>query len=305
MNLTSLSNSKSKQKLNINRFFKFKKPYASNFLVVGHRGARGLASENTIASFEKAIELEVDSIELDVVISKDHQVVVSHEAWMNPLTCLSKEGKRISEDQARLLNLYQMDYDEIKQYDCGSLRHPLFDEQETEESSKPLLRDALFMMEFISKNHQQEISYTIELKSASITDGLFHPSPSTFVDLVMESIAEFPSKRINLRSFDVRILKVIKDKYPAYSTCLISADGKINKEINSLGFIPEIYSPNYRLLTKSLIKKCRRKKIQIIPWTVNEFEDLRNLLLMNVDGVITDFPNRALRLRNRLKKIES
>ena len=303
--LSLIRNQKNTKDLNVNRFFKFKKLNHSKFLVVGHRGARGLAPENTIASFEKAIELGVDIIELDVVISKDHQVVVSHEAWMNPLICLTKDKKGILESQAKKLNLYQMNYSEIKEYDCGSLKHPDFDEQETEESNKPLLKDALLMMEFISKNHKHEISYTIELKSDVLTDEVYHPKPKEFVRLAMEAVADFPKEKINFRSFDFRILQEIKANYPKYSTCLISENGELKKELKKLGYIPEVYSPNYQVLSKKLIKDCRKKQLQILPWTVNEFEELKGLLLKNVDGVITDYPNRAIRLRDRYKKITS
>ncbi len=306
MNLLSLKrNKKNINTLNINRFFKFKKLNQTNFLVIGHRGARGLAPENTIASFEKAIELEVDAIELDVVISKDKKVVVSHEAWMNHEICLKENGKRISHEEEKLHNLFQMDYSKIKKYNCGSLKHPSFDDQETEETYKPLLKDALQMIEFVSKIHEQDVACTIEIKSDSSTDHIFHPPPQEFVELVINSISGFPKEKINLRSFDYRVLKEIKSRYPEYSTCLISDTGKLQEELNLLGYTPEIYSPNFKVLTKSLIKKCKKKKMQVLPWTVNEFEELREILLLGVDGVITDYPNKAIRLRNRYQKLKS
>lgn len=306
MSLLSLKrNQNNTKELNINRFFKFKKFNNTNFLVVGHRGARGLAPENTIASFEKAIELGADVIELDVVISKDKKVVVSHEAWMNSEICLKEDGGKIHPDEEKLFNLYQMDYARIRKFDCGSIKHSLFDEQETEEAYKPLLKDALLMMEFISKNHEHNISYTIELKSSESTENLYHPAPKEFVQLVMKSIEDFPIEKINLRSFDYRILQEIKSCYPAYSTCLISEKGSLKKELKQLGYIPEVYSPNYHFLSKKLIKSCKKKQIQIIPWTVNEFEDLKDILQLNVDGVITDYPNKAIRLRNRFNKLKT
>lgn len=306
MNFLTLNrNNKTVKKLNLNRFFKFKKLNQTKVLVVGHRGARGLASENTIASFEKAVELGVDIIELDVVISKDKQVVVSHEAWMNHEICTQENKRKISSEEAKKLNLYQMNYNEIKHFDCGSLKHPLFEDQENEEAYKPLLKDALLMIEFMSKNHEHEISYTIEIKSHPSTDGKYHPAPKDFVQLVMQTIQDFPAEKINLRSFDLRILKEIKKSFPAYSTCLISENGNLKKELKELGYLPEVYSPNYNTLSKSMIKKCRKKQIQIIPWTVNEFEELKEILLMNIDGIITDYPNRAIRLRDRFMKLRN
>src|SRR5262245_50626096 len=94
---------------------------SSTFEIEGHRGARGWVPENTIPSFTKALEMGATTLELDVVISKDRKVVVSHDHWFSSVISLDKNGNRIPEDKQREHNLYQMDYAEIKLYDVGSI----------------------------------------------------------------------------------------------------------------------------------------------------------------------------------------
>ena len=94
----------------------------------GHRGARGLMPENTIAGFIKAVDLGVTTLELDLSVTGDSQLIVSHEPYFSPEFCADTLGNRIKEDS--IINLYQLSYEEIKQFDCGSLAHPRFPDQE-------------------------------------------------------------------------------------------------------------------------------------------------------------------------------
>src|SRR5688500_18409587 len=86
----------------------------------GHRGDRGLYTENTIGSMHEALKYAVTTLELDVVISKDHKVVVSHDPWLEPKICVTKKP----------LSIYQLNYDQIMKIDCGSKPHPDFPEQQ-------------------------------------------------------------------------------------------------------------------------------------------------------------------------------
>ena len=100
--------------------------YIPKFDVQGHRGARGLRPENTIPGFLVAIDSGVTTIELDVVITKDKQVVVSHEPWMSAAICLDPSGSPLQAKEEKKFNIYQMTYDEVKQFDCGSLGNTRF-----------------------------------------------------------------------------------------------------------------------------------------------------------------------------------
>ncbi len=261
----------------------------------GHRGARGLLPENSIPAFKKALELGVSTLELDVVISKDKKVVVSHEPWFSPAICLTPDKNPIQPENARKHNIYEMDYARIRQYDCGSLGNPRFPQQEKREVHKPLLADIFRMAEKYSKDHMRnEIYYNIEIKSNEEWDGIFHPPYTEFCDIVHETIdAYVPWRRVNIQSFDLRVLKYYDDKYPDVKLAvLVESENNPEKIIEALGFVPEIYSPWYELLKPKRVKWLHEKDMKVIPWTVNEPAIMSDLIKMGVDGIITDYPDR-------------
>src|SRR3989337_2955132 len=103
--------------------------YIPMFDLQGHRGARGLRPENTIPAFVYAIDSGVTTIELDLVITKDNQIIVSHEPWMSASICLQPDGSQISGSEEKSFNIYKMDYAQIQQFDCGSKGNEKFPEQ--------------------------------------------------------------------------------------------------------------------------------------------------------------------------------
>jgi glycerophosphoryl diester phosphodiesterase len=282
----------------LNSEIAFKSPIKKyNFEILGHRGARGLAPENTLAAFEKAIEMGVNALELDVVITKNKKVLVSHEAWMNPKICTFNHQK-IDVKEAKQHNIYQMTYAKTQSYDCGSIVHPDFEEQESEAATKPLLKDVLQMGYALSKNHGIPIQFAIEIKSFEEGDGIFHPKPKKFVELVLEVIeSNAQLKDICLQSFDLRILNEIKKVNPSIKVALLTDKNNLEVLLEKLNFIPEVFSPLYSLVDKEMMEKTRKLEMKIIPWTVNEPEEMLQLLRLGVDGIITDYPNRALNFK--------
>lgn len=270
-----------------------------DFKIYGHRGARGLAPENTLAAFEKAIELGVNALEMDVVITKDEKVLVSHEAWMNPKICTHKNQK-IEVNQGKKHNIFQMTYARTQEFDCGSTMHPDFEEQENEVATKPLLKDVLQMGYALSKNHGIPLKFVIEIKSFPDGDGIFHPEPKRYVDLVLKVIEKHAKlKDVCLQSFDVRILNAIKEKKPKVSIALLTEENNLQELLDQLNFVPDVFSPHYQLVNESLMRKVNNLEMKIIPWTVNEPEDMQSLLRLGVDGIITDYPNRALKFKQK------
>lgn len=264
-----------------------------HFDLQGHRGARGLLPENTLSAFQKAIDIGVNTLELDVVISKDSLVVVSHEAYMNPKICLDPKGNRIADKSA--YNLYDMNYKDIKAFDCGSLPHPDFPNQRQKESYKPLLSEVIELAKPSLTNEGSMLNMNIELKSLSETDEVYHPKPDVFIDLVVKIIKEgaIPLHTITLQSFDKRIVRQVAKTYPEISVAYLVEDGSMDFNLKELGIKPHIYSPYYKLLDNKQIEKAHQEDIKIIPWTVNDKEDMQRLLDMGVDGIITDYPNLA------------
>ena len=269
----------------------------------GHRGCRGLFPENTLPAFQKALELGM-VLEMDVCISKDNQVVVSHEPYMNSLYCVHPDGKKVSKEEEKSLNLYQMNYAQIKSFDTGINGNPLFPHQEKISTYKPLLSEVLELAEAYRKKTGKPVYYNIEIKSDSAEYGISQPkNTKEFCDLVYKTIENKTDlKFVTLQSFDFKILKMwhkktVKGKY---NSCLLSAlvsRKTPDKVILDLGFIPQIYSPDYRSLSPFELKNCHHLGMKAIPWTVNDVMQMEELIRMGVDGIITDYPNLASNLK--------
>lgn len=269
-----------------------------NFDIQGHRGCRGLLPENTLNAFQHAVELGVQTLEMDVVVSKDHKVVVSHEAYMNPSICLSAQGKPLSKKEGKALNFYKMDYASIKSYDCGLLQHPKFPEQKPTAAYKPLLAD---VFEVLKEN--TTIRYNIELKFDRKKGSEYFPLDSTFADLVIDLLDLYStSDRCTLQSFDTELLNIIHLKNQNITTAyLIDNRKSLASNLQKLNYLPPILSPRYSLVNERLISQCHDQKMKVIPWTVNKVEDLRNLIHLGVDGIITDYPDRLINLIEEIK----
>ncbi len=265
-----------------------------NIDVQGHRGCRGLMPENTVEAFKKAIELGVHTIELDVAISKDNIVVVSHEPFMSRTICLDVNGFEIPEDYDKKYNLYQMTFDSIKQFDCGTKFHPRFAKQQKLKAYKPSLDEVIKA----SKKLNPKIKFNIEIKSNPSFDGIFTPNPKDFVALVLRVINDNQVfKTTNIQSFDLRILEETKKQSPKMKVALlIGGNEDIWEKLTSMSYLPEIVSPDYKLLDAKTVRNLQVENFKVIPWTVNSVEDLKTLINLNVDGIITDYPDRLLNL---------
>ena len=274
---------------------------AKKISIHGHRGARGLYPENTIPAFIEALQYGVNALEMDVIISKDLKVVVSHEPWMNDLFCTQANGIAVEKDSKEKYNLYNMTYSEIKTYDCGLRKNPDFPLQKTMPAYKPLLTEVINKVETYTKNNNlPPVIYNIEIKSETSEYNVFQPNPNEFVKLVYAEIKQHNIlNRIILQSFDVNILQEIKKQnIPAIIGLLIENTDDVETNIKHLGFIPNLYNPEFILVTTKLVHYLHQQNIQIIPWTVNEVDDMKRLINMGVDGIITDYPNQAMNLMN-------
>ena len=263
----------------------------------GHRGARGLLPENSVPGFLLALEYGVDTIEMDVVVSADSHIVVSHEPWMSAEICSHPDGTAVSEDEAMALNLFKMSYERIALFDCGSRGNERFPEQEPLSVVKPLLADALRAIESAAET---PVRYNIEIKSREEGDGVFHPDVDTFASLVHQVIEEFEvMDRTTIQSFDPRSLESYHRIAPqATLALLVSNEWGFQANLDRLSFLPKIYSPNHRLVDRALVESVQSAGLTIVPWTINEAARMRELLDLGVDGLITDYPDRAKAITN-------
>ncbi|MBW8683396.1 glycerophosphodiester phosphodiesterase family protein [Chitinophaga rhizophila] len=267
--------------------------------IQAHRGGRGLMPENTIPAMLHAIDLGVSTLELDCVISADKKVVVSHDVFMSADFIRRPDGTDITRQEEKQYALYTMTYDSIRKFDVGTKYHAKFPEQVKMKTYKPLLADLIDSVEAYVKLHRlKPVKYNIETKCSAEGDDKFHPKPDVFAAMVMEVIKKkHIADRVTIQSFDVRTLQVIHKTDPNQVLALLV----MNKEsladnLKKLGFTPAIYSPHYLMMSPALVKEAHAKKIKILPWTVNEPADMQKILSMDVDGIITDYPDRLIKI---------
>lgn len=262
----------------------------------GHRGYRGLYPENTIQGMIEALKLGVTTLELDVVITQDRQVVLSHEPFMSHEISTTPDGKHLSEENEKQFNIYQMNYEELKRWDVGLKSHPRFPNQIKMAAYKPLLSELIDTVEqYIKKNQLKPVYYNIETKSNPEGDNVFHPEPSAFVDLLWEVIKKKKiQNRVIIQSFDKRTIKYIhQQKLPLQTAYLLEdSDAEtVLKQLKELGFKPDIISPEFSRIDQKYVSLCHHKGIKVIPWTVNNKNQIARLLEIGVDGIISDYPN--------------
>jgi glycerophosphoryl diester phosphodiesterase len=248
----------------------------------------------------EALNYPITTFELDVVVSKDGAVVVSHEPWMHPEICLDPKGKEL---KGKEVNLYKLTLEEIQQYDCGSRPHPRFPRQKKIRETKPALGQLLSTLEAeLKKRNRSEMSYNIEIKSTPEDEKEgYQPGIKVFSDLVIaEVLKHLPAARFTIQSFDWRVLKYLHEKYPHVSlVALREAPYEAGKIEGELGFWPAVFSPDYKLLTKEDVAYFHSKKVKVIPWTVNSVEEMKKLQAMGVDGIITDYPDLILQMEGK------
>lgn len=257
----------------------------------GHRGFRGKYPENTLIGFEEAIKTGVKTLEMDVVLSKDKLVVVSHDPVFLKSLCLDPQGKELKNDNK---TLYSMKYEKIMEYDCGSLGHPKFPKQQKVKSYKPLLNEVITAAdEFTAKHNLPDMQFNIEIKSSSTGDGVLHPKPAIYAEAVMDTIKLFEAEdRCSIQSFDLRILQYLERVECEMPLCLlVENDLGVEKNIDLLGFEPDVYGANFKLLSEDDVELCHDLGMDVIPWTVNKKEDMKRLIEWGVDGLISDYPD--------------
>ena len=270
--------------------------------VHGHRGCRGLRPENTLSAFREAVRLGVDAVELDVVISADRQVVVSHEPWMSAAICRLPSGGPIGPDEACQHNLFQLPYARIREYDCGRTRHPNFVEQLPAAAVKPLLREVVENLENLTRQlGRPPVKYSVEIKSEPAHDHHFQPPPAELLALVLAELRTLATlDRTTLLCFDKRVLQLAHQTVPDLPLCLLIEDEiSLSEHLSALGFRPAVVGPDFRLLAPSWAAELRARHIRLVPWTVNEPADLRAVLALHPWGITTDYPNRLLTLRQQ------
>ncbi|HLH44990.1 MAG TPA: glycerophosphodiester phosphodiesterase [Bryobacteraceae bacterium] len=254
--------------------------------VHGHRGARGVRPENTLPAFEYAIAAGVDALELDMAVTRDNQIVISHDPLLHPPVCSGPKPE---------VAIRQLTLAEVRQWDCGKLRNPAFPRQQAIAGLRmPTLDEVLDLAP------KGAFLFNIETKIFAGRPELA-PSPEEFVRLVLESVrAHRLESRVILQSFDFRTLHAMKRAAPEIKlSALYEGKPKDFVEIaNESG--AAIVSPEYRLVTPERVRAAHAAGLEVLPWTPDKPEDWDRLIAAGVDGVITDYPGDLLQRLGRL-----
>ena len=262
----------------------------------GHRGCRGLMPENTLPAMLKALDLGVTTLEMDAMVTKDRKVILSHDPYFNPDITTKPDGSFFTAKEEKQYTIFNMTLEETQLYDVGLKPYARFPKQQRIAATKPLLSEVIANADAYALLKQRPLPfYNIETKSKEGTDGINHPAPQEYVDLLMAIVKEKKvGERVIIQSFDPRTLQVVHHDQPGIKTALLIEDfdkRTLKDQLQQLGFTPTIYSPAYSLVTPALISDCHRKKIKVIPWTVDDKKEIDRLTHLGVDGIITDYPD--------------
>lgn len=262
----------------------------------GHRGCRGLMPENTLAAMKKAVDLGVTTLEMDAVITKDGEVILSHEPFFNHEITTKSDGSFVKENEEKSLNIYHMSYADVKTFDVGLKLHPRFPQQQKLAATKPLLSELIDTIKAYCQQKGVALpQFNIETKTQPSTDGIYHPAPAEFVDRLLVVVMEKKMESATIiQSFDFRTLQYLHQHHPHIRTAMLVEDydkRSIDELLNALGFTPTIFSPASVLVTKEVVERCHQKGVKVIPWTVNNVAEMKTLIQLGVDGIISDYPN--------------
>ncbi|TZF98523.1 glycerophosphodiester phosphodiesterase (plasmid) [Chryseobacterium panacisoli] len=302
-------------------FLAFAQLYTSqSFDKQAHRGGKSLYPENTIPAMKNALKMNITTLEMDLAITKDKKVILSHDAFLSPELVTKADGTYIPKDSGFYYKIYEMPYAKIKTFDVGLKKLNNYPDQKKMMAQKPLLSEVIDACEAYARELKRPLPfYNIETKTRPFSDNIFHPEPKEFVDLMMKIIVEKKIQdRVIIQSFDPRTLEILHKEYPKIMTALLveKVDDKkraqqqayfknipvekfkmypdhlsgVAGDMKFLSFTPSIYSPEHSLVTPQLVQECHLLGMKVIPWTVNTKERLKELKDMGIDGVISDDP---------------
>jgi glycerophosphoryl diester phosphodiesterase len=244
--------------------------------VHGHRGARAVRPENTIPAFQYAIAAGVDALELDMAVTKDDVIVVSHDPVLEPPVCTGPQPKAV---------IRQLTLEQVKQWDCGAKQNPKFPRQQTVPGTRMPTLDEVFDLAT-----QGDFLFNIETKSFPQHPELT-PPPDEFARIVLEKIRKHHlEQRVVLQSFDWRTLHAMKRLAPEIKlSALYEGPARDFVQIaHEAG--AQIISPEYHLVTEQQVKAAHAAGLEVLPWTPDEQPEWNRLVKAGVDGIITDDP---------------
>lgn len=265
--------------------------FAQTFDKQAHRGGAGLVPENTVISAKNAIDYGA-TIEMDLYISKDSQLVVTHDPHIVSLYASYADGRPVLKEDEEKLRIDQLDYNDIRSFEIGLRNHSRYPQQKKVEAHIPRFADDIDAAEAYAKSKKVKApTYNIQAGPAyTITDAYRTFFVREMMDIILEKKI---SERSMFQAFDYGMLETVHRDYrdKIRVSYLVDVKDNFEQSMKRLSFVPDIYSPIHTNVTKEVVDKCHAMSMKIIPWTVNEKADIERLKSWGVDGIITDYPN--------------
>ncbi|MEW5950497.1 MAG: glycerophosphodiester phosphodiesterase family protein [Elusimicrobiota bacterium] len=264
----------------------FAQSEAKKIEVHGHRGSRGTAPENTLAAFKEALKAGVDYLEFDLNMTSDGILVVSHDRFINKEICLGPKGEKIEKE----IPIISLKLEELKKYDCGTLKNPKFPKQVPVPGERiPALSEVFELVVNSKEPSASKVKFNIETKIVPAETEL-SPSPLDFAKAFAEIVNKYKmADRTVAQSFDWRTLKEIRKIEPRIKLSQLTEANYIDPEVLALTKA-EIISPWYKWITPEYVKIMKKAGKQVAPWTINDPKAWDMAVKSGVDAIITDYP---------------
>ena len=265
-----------------------------------HRGGAGLMPENTLSAMKHAIDLQVNTLEFDLQLSGDGKVVVSHDNFFHPRYSMRPDSTLIQPEDPREY-LYTMPYDSIAKYDVGLRYVDRWPEQFKCPEHKPLAGDLIdFTESYAREKGLKPFNYNIEIKSwPGDGEGTLWPDYREFCDVCVPLLlSKKLGRRLIVQCFDVRALEYMHQKWPRLILSYLTEDDLTDIEaiLANLSFKPQWWSPHYSVVTPENVAYCHERGIKVVPWTVDNPEDILRIAGCGVDAIISNYPDRLIEL---------
>ena len=257
-----------------------------------HRGGAGLMPENTISAMKNALDLDVNTLEFDLQLSQDGQVVVSHDNYFDPRYATRPDGSLIQKEDPKEY-LYTMPYDSIAKYDVGLRFVDRWPTQQKVAEVKPLASE---LIDFTESYAKKPVNYNIEIKSwPGEGEGTLWPDYNTFCDTCIPLLlSKNLGDRLIVQCFDTRALNYMHEKWPELTLSYLTEDydgGDIEALLQNLDFVPQWWSPESSVVTPENVAWCHEHGIGVVPWTVDDPAEMRRLVDCGVEAIISNYPD--------------
>jgi len=248
--------------------------------VLGHRGLRGYYPENSIKGFIESLKNDLNELELDVVMTKDSQLVINHDTYINSKIC---------ESFTENMSICDLDYKTIKEISCGNMQNSNFPIQKRYKYSIPTLSQ---LLDTISKLNYNNVNYYVEIKSTQLYHSKNRPSSQLLVSELIESFKSNDKlDKLIVQSFDSEIINEVSSRSDSIQTCfLVKNIWSVNRNLSKLKVDPDYYALYHRFFTKSKVEELDDMDIKSLAWTVNRFDHMKRLSCIGVNKIMSDYP---------------